>query len=258
MKGLRAGLAGLVVVLLAACGGGGGGGNAPPPAPTPTPTAIAFADATALWLAQGTIAWPGATTGHTYKLLSSAAANLSIKSDGTVTGADSTVDLGSPGALPTTLASRYPQLSGSIALTVPQATVQNIKALLKTQLVVVDLNGSAVVKATHLQLQGVIDDTYATAAQNVPLGVTFANAVPTYALWAPTAQSVALLLNGTTATMTEDPNTGIWSYTGDRTQQNTANYNFVVTVYARTDGETIKTYTVTDPYATGIDAYDAS
>jgi pullulanase-type alpha-1,6-glucosidase len=190
--------------------------------------------------------------------LSSATGTIAIKSDGTITGADSTVDLGAPGALPGTVTGKFPQLSGTIAFTVPTATVQNIKSLLTTQLVVVDLNGSSVVKATHLQLQGVIDDTYGAAAQTAALGVTFANAVPTYALWAPTAQSVSLLLNGTTVAMTEDPNTGIWSYTGDSTQQNTANYNFVVKVYARTDGETVKTYTVTDPYSTGLDAYSSS
>jgi len=245
-------------LLVSACGGGGGGGGSPATPPPSQPTAVAFANATALWIAQGTIVWPGATAGHTYKLLSSASGSIAIKSDGTITGADSNTDLGSPGAIPSTLTAKYPQLSGTIAFTVPQATVQNIKSLLTTQLVVVDLNGTSVARATHLQLQGVIDDTYAATASTAALGVTFSNGVPTYALWAPTAQAVSILLNGTTIAMTEDPNTGIWSYTGDATQQNTALYNYVVKVYARTDGGTIKTYTVTDPYSTGVDAYSSA
>ena len=122
--------------------------------------------------------WPGAASGHTIKLLSPANAGLSIKSDGTVSGADSAVDLGSPGPIPAALASRYPQLSGSIAYTVPTSVINNLKALLKTQLVVMDMNGSTVSRATHLQLQGVLDDTYAAQAVNVPLGPQFRWIVP--------------------------------------------------------------------------------
>lgn len=242
-------------VVLSGCGGGGGGASQP--APTP-PTTISFGDATALWVAQGTIIWPGAIAGHTYKLVSAANAGLIIKSDGTITGSDSSVDLGSPGSIPASIATKYPQLSGAIAFTVPQATVQNVKALLKSQLVVVDLNGTSVVKATHLQLQGVLDDTYANAAQSVALGPVFNAGVPTFRLWAPTAQSVSIVINGVSSTMSEDSNTGIWSFIGSAAMQNTATYNYVVKVYARTDGLSVKTYTTTDPYATGVDAYSGA
>jgi pullulanase len=242
--------------VLAGCGGGGGG-NSPPPAP-PKPLSVAFADASALWVSQNTVLWPAASSGHTFKLLSANNAGLSILSDGTITGADLTVDLGAPAAIPSTIAGRYPQYSGNIAFTVPAATVAAVKSLLKTQLVVVELNGASVVRATHLQLQGVIDDTYAAAAVQVPLGPVFNGGIPTFNLWAPTAQSVSIIVNGTTTPMSEDTATGVWSYTGTADMQNTAVYNYVVKVYARTDGQAIRTYTTTDPYATGVDAANPS
>jgi pullulanase/glycogen debranching enzyme len=243
--------------LVTACGGGGGGSSPTTPV-TPKPTSVAFADASALWIAQGTVVWPGAGSGHTFRVLSANNAGLSILSDGTISGADVNVDLGSLGAIPSTLAGRYPQLSGNIALTVPAATVSSIKTLLKSQLVVVELNGSSVVRATHLQLQGVLDDTYAAAATSLPLGAVFNAGVPTFRLWAPTAQTVSIIINGTTSPMTEDTSTGIWSYQGTAAMQNSATYNYVVKVYARTDGQTVRTYTTTDPYATGVDATNAS
>ena len=243
--------------LLAACGGGGGGNSSTPTMP-PKPTTVSFADASALWIAQNTIVWPGAGSGHTFRLLSANNAGLSILSDGSIAGADLNVDLGSLGAIPSTLASRYPQLSGNVALTVPSATVASIKSLLKTQLVVLETNGSSVVRATHLQLQGVIDDTYAAAAVQLPLGPVFNGGVPTFALWAPTAQTVSIIVNGNTTPMTEDPATGVWSYTGTAAMQNTAAYNYLVKVYARTDGQAVRSYTTTDPYATGVDAASPS
>ena len=224
----------------------------------PKPTTVSFADASALWIAQNTIVWPGAGSGHTFRLLSANNAGLSILSDGSISGADLNVDLGSLGAIPSTLASRYPQLSGNVALTVPSATVASIKSLLKTQLVVLETNGSSVVRATHLQLQGVIDDTYAAAAVQVPLGPVFNGGVPTFALWAPTAQTVSIIVDGNTTPMTEDPATGVWSYTGTAAMQNTAAYNYLVKVYARTDGQAVRSYTTTDPYATGVDAASPS
>ena len=250
-------LALLSLVSLYACGGGGGGASTPPVAP-PKPTAVSFADASALWISQGTIAWPSAASGHTFKLLSAINAGLSILSDGTVAGADLNVDLGALGAIPSNLASRYPQLTGNIALTVPVATVSSIKTILKSQVVIVELNGSSVVRATHLQLQGVLDETYGAAAVQVPLGPVFNAGTPMFNLWAPTAQSVSIIVNGTTSPMTEDTTTGIWSYTGTSSMQNTATYNYQVKVYARTDGQAIRTYTTTDPYATGVDAANPS
>ena len=245
------------LLFIAACGGGGGGSANTPPTP-PKPTSVSFSDASALWVAQSTILWPNAGSGHTFRLLSATNAGLSVLSDGTVSGADLNVDLGSLGAIPANLVSRYSQYTGNIALTVPSATVASIKSLLKTQLVVVELNGSSVVRATHLQLQGVIDDTYAANAVQVPLGPVFNAGIPTFSLWAPTAQSVSIVINGTTTAMSEDATTGIWSYVGTADMQNTAVYNYAVKVYARTDGQAIRTYTTTDPYATGVDAANPS
>ena len=247
----------VALLLCLAIAGCGGSGSAMAPPPPPPPTTVAFNDAQALWLTQAVIAWPGASNGHTFRLYTSAAANLAVKSDGTVTGADASFDLGAPSGLGS-LAASYPQLSGNIALGVPATATTQLRTLLKTQLVVVELSAAQVLRATQLQLQGVLDDSYAAAAAGQALGLSFAaDATPTFRLWAPTAVKVQIGVGGVLHDMALDAASGVWRYTGSAASTNASYYSYAVQVYARTDGNAIRTYTVTDPYAVTLNA-DAS
>ncbi|MDE2372389.1 MAG: DUF3372 domain-containing protein [Burkholderiales bacterium] len=243
---------------LAGCGGGGGGGGGggtPTPAPPPAPTAVAFGSAQALWLNASTIAWPGASSANQYLLYASAAATIGVLSNGTVTGADNSLTLSGPTALSAALAARYPQLGGNIALALPASAASQVKSLLADQLVLVEVSNGQVLRATQLQTQGAIDDVYAAAAATQSLGVTFAaDETPTFKLWAPTARSVALLVNGSSYAMTPDAASGVWSHVGNSAWTNSALYSYQVQVYTRIDGGTVKTYTVTDPYAVTLNA----
>jgi len=242
---------------VAGCGGGsGGGGPAIPPPPTSSATTVDFGGATALWLDAKTLAWSGASTANSYKLYASAAGALIVKSDGSVSGADASFVLGAPAALSGAQTSRFPQLGGNIGLAVPGDALAQIQGLLKEQLVLVEVNSAGqVTRATQPQLQGVLDDVYVASAKTQPLGVSFAaDETPTFRLWAPTAQGVAVNVNGKAYAMTQDAASGIWAYQGQAVWTNSALYTYVVTVYSRVDGNRVKTYTVTDPYATTLNA----
>ena len=153
-------------------------------------------------------------------------------------------------------ASRFPQLSGAVGLALPSAAQSQLGALLKEQLVVVELDAAGqVTRATQPQLQGVLDDVYAASAKTQAFGVSVAaDATPTFRLWAPTAQSVTLNVDGTAYAMVQDPASGSWSYQGRPAWTNRALYSYTVTVYARADGAAVKTYTVSDPIAATLDA----
>jgi len=243
--------AAVLILGLAACGGGGGNGgsSAPPP-----PTSVAVGLAKAAWLNRTTIAWPGTKASAKFTLYYSAGGGMTLDSTGKVTGADGSFDLGASGSLPPGLVSSYPNWSGSTALTLP-ATAQAVAPnLLTGELLVVDTD-SAGVQGTQLQVQGVLDDMYASAAAAQTLGVSIASdGTPTFRLWAPTAKSVAVTVGGADSAMTLDTTTGIWSFTGQSSWTNAAYYTYKVQVYARTDGGVVKTYVVTDPYAASLNA----
>ena len=147
----------------------------------------------------------------------------------------------------------FPHLAefGRLELT-DTATVPD---LLRGQLAVVarDAEGT-LLRATGVQIPGVLDDLYAEAAYDEPLGVVWDEDVPSIRVWAPTAQNVRLHLfenpygeAGEVLEMTFDNTTGIWSITGD-SSWNEQYYLFGTTVYAPTTQQ-IETNLVTDPYS---------
>ncbi len=108
--------------------------------------------------------------------------------------------------------------------------------------------------ATGVQIPGILDDLYAEAAYDEPLGVVWEGDTPTVRVWAPTAQNVRLHLfpdaesdAGKVLELTRSDTTGIWNITGDP-DWNGKYYLFEVTVYAPTTQQ-LETNLVTDPYA---------
>jgi pullulanase len=218
-------------------------------------SSLNLGSAKAMWLAPDTIVWPNADkAGATFKLYT--AANGGITSDGSsIKGADASFEL-TPTTLSDTLKTQFRQFQDAQAFTVPQAARDQVKALLKGQLVLVREVAGKPDSGTQLQIQGVLDAVYATAATPQTLGVTLAtDGIPTFKLWAPTAKSVKLnIAGGASVDMAEDPASGVWSATGDKAQANTAYYTYSVQVFSRTDNNTVVTNTVTDPYATTLNA----
>jgi pullulanase-type alpha-1,6-glucosidase len=222
------------------------------------PAPITVSGARALWLDQSVIAWNGAP-GASYRLL--------YDPDGAMMNtAESTpyVDAASPGFVTLTASGvvngasypKNPNANGMVRLTLPVGvTVAQIKELLRGQVVVASYNSSGVrLDATRVQIQGVLDALYASAATSAPLGPTYSGGAPTVSVWAPTAKSVSLLRFADASTpisvthaMAFDATSGVWSVTGDATWDRQF-YLFDVEVYVP-ELDAVVHNLVTDPYA---------
>ncbi|MGC5413182.1 hypothetical protein ACPXCX_57410, partial [Streptomyces sp. DT225] len=78
----------------------------------------------------------------------------------------------------------------------------------------------------------------------------FRHGTPTLSVWAPTARTVALELDGKTVPMRRDDRTGVWSVTGKKNWTGKP-YRYVVNVWAPTVQKLV-TNKVTDPYSTAL------
>ena len=147
---------------------------------------------------------------------------------------------------------KFPHLAGFTALKLSPDAIANVPEMLKGQIVVVARNDTGkLIDATAVQIPGVLDDLYTYTG---PLGVTFDGDVPTLRVWAPTAQSVALMLfsdanteAGSETPMMWDAQTGVWSLTGTPNWVGQF-YLYKVVVFAPSAGQ-VETNLVTDPYS---------
>src|SRR5690606_560200 len=152
---------------------------------------------------------------------------------------------------------KFPHLAGLTALRLPSEALDQVPEMLLGQVAVSRSSAGAVVDATGVQLPGVIDDVYAAAAGDAPLGVTWEGDVPTISVWAPTATNVSLQLFGDataqaqeTLAMERDAASGVWTITGTP-EWRSQYFLFEVEVYAPSTG-TVVTNLVTDPYSVSL------
>lgn len=210
----------------------------------------------AVWINRDTLLWKISGGGSlTYALVYSPEATLETSPQGIRNGSE--IRLSWVSEKPDVYVVRkYPHLRDYAVFRLTETDPRLLSQILKGQIAVVarDLNGRPV-DATGVQIPGVLDDLYPYEG---PLGVMFDADVPILRLWAPTAQSVQLLL------MTEDPNsdtvttlpmkfdqsTGVWSITGNRDWKGQY-YLYQVNVYASSTGN-IETNLVTDPYSLSL------
>ncbi len=247
-------------------------GNATVFTTTPTPTQILDSLLNveqAYWLDRQRVAIlpQFAQSGATYALSSSLTGSLSVTPTG-ITGG-TTIPLTAGGSLTADELFRYPQLSGYTVLQLPADTpLSTIQTALQGQLAlsVVGQNG-ALQYATGLQFAGVLDDLYYYPGK---LGAVFHAGneqewsdfpdVENYAVklkvWAPTAQSVSLLIfdhETDTAPSTTIPMTyhnGVWVAGGDMSWQGKY-YLYSVKVWVPADGG-VDTNVTSDPYSIDI------
>ncbi len=209
-----------------------------------------LSQAEAHWLREDTLALDtsGLPEDAQYSLIYAADAGLSAES---LAGDEFPLTLDEDG-LSEEVRTDFPHLAeyGRLELADPP----NAPDLLRGQLAVVvrDSEGT-LLRATGVQIPGVLDDLYAEAAYDEPLGVVWDGDAPTVRVWAPTAQNVRLHLfesldsEAEVQAMTFDDTTGIWSVTGN-SDWNEQYYLLETTVYAPTTQQ-IETNLVTDPYS---------
>jgi pullulanase len=212
--------------------------------------------ARAHWLSRDTLAWNvgNVPPGSTFKLHYAAAGGLGLSATG-VTGGNDVPLTPDPAGLSAALKARFPHLANYPAFKIPADRLGDVPEALKSQLAISETAADGtLVDATSLQIPGALDDLY---TYDGPLGVTFANGVPTLRVWAPTARSVKLHLfadsNPATAAsvreMTAGP-AGVWSIAGDAGWRG-AFYLYEVEVFVRSTGH-VERNLVTDPYSVSL------
>ncbi|MFF8292610.1 pullulanase-type alpha-1,6-glucosidase [Streptomyces sp. NPDC016309] len=150
----------------------------------------------------------------------------------------------------------HPHLKDYPAFRIDPRDRDRVRDALRGQLIATHRapNG-ALLAATGVQIPGVLDDLYGTKARATALGPVFRKGTPTLSVWAPTAQHVALELDGRRVAMKRHAATGVWSVTGSKSWRNKP-YRYEVKVWAPSVGKVV-TNKVTDPYSTALTADSA-
>ncbi|SED52480.1 pullulanase-type alpha-1,6-glucosidase [Streptomyces sp. TLI_105] len=206
--------------------------------------------AEAQWIDRNTVVWKVKTTDATSQ-------QLVYAKDGGITVTDGALNTEgrwlrlTPGSLTDAQKATHPHLKDYPAFTVDPRDADRVRDSLRGQLIATQraANG-ALLAATGVQTAGVLDDLYAAKATKADLGPVFHGGRPTLSLWAPTAQSVSLELDGKTLPMRRDPASGVWSVTGPRTWAGKP-YRYVVKVWAPSVRKVVENR-VTDPYSTAL------
>ncbi|MYV95079.1 pullulanase-type alpha-1,6-glucosidase, partial [Streptomyces sp. SID1034] len=204
----------------------------------------------AQWIDAGTVVWKVKATDATSEQLVYAPGGGITVEEGALSDEGQWLRL-APTALTDAQKARFPQLKDYPAFTVDARDRSRVRESLRGQLIATQraANG-ALLSATGVQTQGVLDDLYGAKAAGAALGPVFAHGRPTLSLWAPTARGVSLELDGHTVAMRRDDTTGVWSVTGPASWAGKP-YRYAVTVWAPTVRRVV-TNLVTDPYATAL------
>ncbi|MFE7545903.1 pullulanase-type alpha-1,6-glucosidase [Streptomyces platensis] len=161
-----------------------------------------------------------------------------------------------PGSLSPSERAAYPHLTGYPAFTVDPRDRHLAPAALRGKLVAAQRATDGGRTTTGVQIPGVLDDLYGARAQHAALGPVFGrDGRPALSVWAPTARTVALELDGRTVPMRRDDRSGVWRVQGQRDWAGKP-YRYLVTVFAPAVGKTV-TNKVTDPYSTALTADSA-
>ncbi|MEU6380845.1 pullulanase-type alpha-1,6-glucosidase [Streptomyces sp. NPDC046909] len=222
------------------------------PQPAGSAAALDLTTSKAVWIDRNTVAWNGNEAAASTQLLYSADGSIAVK-DGALTSDDERWLRLSRTTLTDAQKEKFPHLKSYTAWTVDPRDRDRVRAALKGQLVASQRSANgAVLAATGVQIAGVLDDLY-PAATKADLGPTFdKSGRPTLAVWAPTAQSVQLELDGSTVRMKRDAQTGVWSVTGPKSWKG-KEYRYVVKVWAPSVQKLV-TNKVTDPYSVALTA----
>ncbi|MFI1160268.1 pullulanase-type alpha-1,6-glucosidase [Streptomyces sioyaensis] len=197
--------------------------------------------AQAQWIDRDTVVWKGAE--H-------AVAQLEFGPDGP--GAAGRRIRLTPGTLTPAERNAFPHLSGYPAFTVDPRDRGLARTALRGRIVATQHAADGRSLTTGVQIPGVLDDLYGDRAQHARLGPAVDHGRPTLSVWAPTARTVALELDGRRVPMRRDDGSGVWRVQGQRDWAGRP-YRYLVTVWAPTVGRTV-TNKVTDPYSTALTA----
>ncbi|MEU9606823.1 pullulanase-type alpha-1,6-glucosidase [Streptomyces sp. NPDC048057] len=225
--------------------------DTPSPAPAGAP-ALDLRRAEAQWIDRTTVVWKVAATGATSEQLVYATGRP-VSPAGGDRGDDGRRLRLEPTALTDAQKTKYPHLKDLPAFAVDARDARRAPAALRGHLVATQRDASgALLAATGVQTAGVLDDLYAAKATEAALGPVFTRRGVTLSVWAPTATTVSLDLDGRAVPMRRDHASGVWSATGPRSWAGKP-YRYRVTVFAPGVQRTVVNE-VTDPYSTALTA----
>ncbi|KQX53243.1 MULTISPECIES: pullulanase-type alpha-1,6-glucosidase [unclassified Streptomyces] len=206
--------------------------------------------AEAQWIDRDTVVWKVKPNDSTSQQLVYARNGGITVTDGALNSEGQWLRL-NPGSLTDAQKTAFPHLKDYPAFTVDPRDADRVRDSLRGQLIATQraANG-ALLAATGVQTAGVLDDLYAGKATGAALGPVFRGGRVTLSVWAPTAQSVALELDGRTLPMRRDDTSGVWTATGPKSWTGKP-YRYAVKVWAPTV-QKIVTNKVTDPYSTAL------
>ncbi|MFI0824638.1 pullulanase-type alpha-1,6-glucosidase [Streptomyces roseolus] len=218
--------------------------------------ALDLGKAEAQWIDRNTVVWKVKANDSTSQQLVYAPDGGITVTDGALSSEGQWLRLNA-GSLTDAQKAKFPHLQDYPAFTVDPRDADRVRASLRGQLLATQraANG-ALLAATGVQTAGVLDDLYAEKAVEADLGPVFdRKGRPTLSLWAPTARSVALEIDGRTVPMRRDDASGVWRATGPKSWTGKP-YRYVVKVWAPTVGKLVENR-VTDPYSTALTADSA-
>ncbi len=211
----------------------------------------------AFWIDRTTVAIPGAAfqSGWTYSLTYSLNAGLTVTNDGSLVGGTALALEPVPGGLTSAQAARFPQLAGYAVFHLPDSVPLNTIEQAQTGQIVVSATDStgSLRYVNGLQNAGVLDDLFYYPGQ---LGAVFSDGELTIRVWAPTAQSVKLLLysqaNDATPvqTVAMTAKNGVWTVQGQSSWKGEY-YLYDITVYVPSLHQIVENI-VTDPYSVDL------
>ncbi|MFF6972472.1 pullulanase-type alpha-1,6-glucosidase [Streptomyces tsukubensis] len=206
--------------------------------------------AEAQWIDRTTVVWKVKTTPATSQQLVYAAGEPIAVEDGALTDEGRWLRLRS-GTLTDAQKAKFPHLKDYPAFTLDPRDLRRVPESLRGQLIATQRAASgALLAATGVQTAGVLDDLYAPDATRTALGPVFGKNGVTLSVWAPTARTVSLDLDGRTVAMRRDDTSGVWSVTGPRSWTGKP-YRYRVAVWAPTVQKNVVNL-VTDPYSTAL------
>lgn len=204
----------------------------------------------AVWIDRNTVAWNGADGAASTQLLYSRTGSIAVRGSALTSDDERRLRLNRVG-LTDAQKVRFPHLASYTAWSVDPRDRDRVREALRGQVVASQRAADgAVLAATGVQIAGVLDDLY--DGTGADLGPVFRGGRPTLAVWAPTAQSVSLDLDGTRVAMKRNDTTGVWAVTGGRSWKGKP-YRYVVKVWAPSVGKVV-THHVTDPYSLALTA----
>ncbi|PZG89461.1 DUF3372 domain-containing protein, partial [Streptomyces sp. NTH33] len=222
------------------------------PQPAGGAAALDLSTSKAVWIDRDTVVLNGSDAAASTQLVYSHDGSITVK-DGALTSDDERWLRLDRTTLTDAQKAKFPHLKDHTAYLVDPRDRTRVREALRGQVVASQRAANGVVlAATGVQLAGVLDDVHGNAATKAQLGPVFHGGRPTLSVWAPTAQSVALELDGKAVAMHRDDTTGVWSVTGPASWKNKP-YRYVVKVWAPSVRKVV-TNKVTDPYSLALTA----